>query len=242
VIPDSAIAPRRSVPGAIIEEFVRLVAEGAIRLGDRLPPESELASTWKVGRSSIREAFGALQLLGVVEATPGRGTVLSNTAPLFALIDWSRFSRAEAISDIVEARLELEPAIARLAAERASEENLRRIEDTVARGRMSIGDAEASIQASLDFHGAVAAATRNQTLQLMTRLLRSLYFESTRHSRRDPDSYRKLLRDHEVIYEAVRAHEPERAARAVQEHLRQGISLVTKTLAEDGEGASIPGE
>ncbi|MDA8038670.1 MAG: FadR/GntR family transcriptional regulator [Actinomycetota bacterium] len=240
MITGSAIARGTSIPGAIIEEFVRLVAEGGIRPGDRLPPESELASTWKVGRSSIREAFGALQLLGVVEATPGRGTILSNTAPLFALIDWSRFSRAEAISDIVEARLELEPAIAHLAAERAGEEDLLRIEETIIRGRASIGDTDASIQASLDFHGAVATATGNQTLRLMTRLLRSLYYESTRLSRRDPESYRKLLRDHEAIYEAIRAHAPDRAAMAVEDHLRQGVGLVTKTLAEDGEGSSIP--
>ena len=222
-----------SVAESIVQEFVRLVDEGLIKPGDQIPPATELAQTWQVGRSSLREAFRVFQLLGVVEAKPGRGTVLRNTAPLFALIDWSRFSAAESISDIVEARRVLEPAIARLAAVRATEADLRMIEKTIERGRRAIGDADTSIQASLDFHAAVASATHNQTLALTTRLLRSLYFESTRLSRRDAKNYQILLKDHEEIYAAIRDRDPERAAEITERHLRHGITFVLKSLAQD---------
>ncbi len=239
VITDLTIERRTSLPEAIVQAFAQFVADGGMKPGDRIPPEGELADAWKVGRSSVREAFRVFQLLGVVEAKPGRGTILANTAPLFALIDWSRFTDASAIWDIVEARLVLEPALARLAAERATEPDLERIAETIERSREAIGDAEASIQAGLDFHTAVAAATGNQTLLLATSLLRNLYFESTRYTRRDAENDARLLRDHEEIYEAIKGRNPEEAARKTEGHLRHGIDLSVRALAE-ADGSSSP--
>src|SRR3972149_3201721 len=106
---DIPIERRSSLPEAIVQGFARFVAEGGIKPGDRIPPENELAEAWKGGRSSVREAFRVFQLLGVVEAKPGRGTILANTAPLFALIDWSRFTGEDAIGGIGEARVAAAP-------------------------------------------------------------------------------------------------------------------------------------
>src|SRR5574337_1113718 len=108
-----------SLPKTIVNEIARLVTTGKIKPGEKFPSEAMLAEQLKVGRSSIREAFRVFQILGVTDARPGRGTVLLNTAPLFALTDWSEFTSADLINDIVEARLVLEPLIASLAAKRA---------------------------------------------------------------------------------------------------------------------------
>src|ERR1035437_623614 len=205
-----------SLAGSIVHEIARLVAVGKIKPGDKFPPEAELAVQLDVGRSSIREAFRVFQILGVTEAKPGRGTILVNTAPLFALTDWSEFTSTNLINDIVEARLALEPVIAALAAKRADAVSIRRIADTIEAGRRAIGNEAASIQTSLDFHTAVADASGNQTLQLTTRLLRSLYFESTRFSRRQPENYEALLLDHQQIFAAIRDHNP-KAARSASE-------------------------
>jgi GntR family transcriptional repressor for pyruvate dehydrogenase complex len=219
--------PRRvSLVGNIVHEIARLAALGRIKPGEKFPPEAELAEQWNVGRSSIREAFRVFQILGVTEAKPGRGTILINTAPLFALIDWSHFTRAGLINDIVEARLALEPIIAAMAATRADAAGIRGIEDTIEAGRRAMGDEAASIQASLDFHTAVAVAAGNQTLLLTTRLLRSLYMESARYSRRHPENYSTLLVDHEEILRAIRNRDPEAAAAASEEHMRHGLKIV----------------
>jgi len=232
----SSIERPASLAAVIVDEFVRLVADGTIKIGDRLPSESELAEAWGVGRSSLREAFRMFQLLGVVESARGRGTVLVNAAPLFMLTEWSRFTGAGAVADIVEARLVLESAVVRLAAERATTDDIERVGETIARGRAAIGDSEASIQASLDFHTAVAAATGNQTLLLVTRLLRSLYHQSTYLSRRNPANYASLLQDHEQILEAIMSHDPEQAAQCTASHLRQGISFVLQDEADEESG------
>lgn len=231
----------------IVQEFLRLVEEGAVRPGDRIPPESELAETWGVGRSSVREAFRVFQLLGVTESAPGRGTYLANTAPLMLITDWSRYSEVKSVSGIIEARFVLESGTVRLAAERATDEDLARLQEAVDRGRAALGNAEASIQASLDFHMAVAEAAHNETLLLVSRLLRAFYYESTRLSRRDPESYQVLLRDHEAILQAVRARDPERAADLMIDHFRHGTRFIVATsegtpAAGDEGVAGSPGD
>ncbi len=215
-----------SLAGSIVHEIARLVAAGKIKPGDKFPPEPELATQLNVGRSSIREAFRVFQTLGVTDAKPGRGTILVNTAPLFALMDWSEFSGADLINDIVEARLALEPLIAALAAKRADADGVRGIEETIEAGRRAIGNETASIQASLDFHTAVAVAAGNQTLLLATRLLRSLYFELSRFSRRYPENYASLLADHEEIFAAIRDRDPKAAAAASEKHMQHGLKIV----------------
>ncbi len=219
-----------SLAGAIVREVARLATEGKIKPGERFPPEAELAEMWNVGRSSIREAFRLFQMLGVTEAKPGRGTVLVNTAPLFALIDWSHFTRADLINDIVEARLVLEPIIAAMAARRADADGIRCIEETIEAGRQALGNEGASINASLDFHTAIAIAAGNQTLLLTTRLLRSLYLESARLSRRQSENYEALLADHEKILAAIRNRDPEAAAKASDEHMRHGLKMVLNSV------------
>ncbi len=215
-----------SLAESIVHEVARLAAEGKIKPGEKFPSEAEMAETWKVGRSSIREAFRIFQMLGVTEAKPGRGTILVNTAPLFALIDWSHYTRAELINDIIEARLALEPIIAAMAATKADPEGIRLIEATIEAGRRALGDEAASIQASLDFHTAVAEAAGNQTLLLTTRLLRSLYQESARLTRRRPENYSLLLADHEEILQAIKAGDAETAAKASEKHMRHGLKIV----------------
>ena len=221
-----AITRSTSLSKAIVHEITRLVAVGKIKPGDKFPPEAVLAEQMGVGRSSIREAFRVFQILGVTEAKPGRGTVLVNTAPLFALTDWSEFTSKDLINDIVEARLLLEPLIAAMAAKRADAAGIRRIAEAIEAGRKAVGDEAASIQTSLDFHTAVAEAGGNQTLLLATRLLRSLYFESTRFSRRHPESYSTLLADHEKIFVAIRDGDAKAAVAASESHMRKGLQMV----------------
>lgn len=226
-----SITRNASLAKSIVHEIARLVAIGKIKPGDKFPPESVLAEQMEVGRSSIREAFRVFQILGVTEAKPGRGTILVNTAPLFALTDWSEFTSTDLINDIVEARLALEPLIAAMAAKRADAADIRRIEAAIEAGRRAIGNEAASIQTSLDFHTAVADASGNQTLLLATRLLRSLYFESTRFSRRNPKSYETLLADHEKIFAAIRDHNPKAAMAASEKHMRHGLKMVLDSTA-----------
>src|SRR5437867_12526511 len=110
----------------IYEEIVRqvkqLIAEGRFKSGDRLPPERELAEKFVVSRTSVREALRALESLGLIDIRPGEGTFVREVSidalvgPLALLMTTQR----EAIGELFEARRVLEPALAALAARRAT--------------------------------------------------------------------------------------------------------------------------
>src|SRR3989475_9145520 len=126
------LAPIKST--RIYEEIVRqikgMIAEGRLKSGDQLPPERELAEKFVVSRTSVREALRALESVGLIEIRPGEGTFVRQV-PLDALVGPLALvmtSQREAIGELFEARRVLEPAIAALAAGRATPEEIHEME------------------------------------------------------------------------------------------------------------------
>jgi len=167
------VIPRtKPVPELILDEITRLITEGILKPGDRLPSESELAERFGVGRSSLREAMRALQLLGIIEVIQGKGTFLRQTYVLPLASDWTRISRMGLISQVMEARQIIEVAIAQLAAERATEEDIAAMRAAIRRAEQAHGDPMISGEASVEFHLALAEATHNEVLALMYKTVR----------------------------------------------------------------------
>src|SRR3954471_16408761 len=98
----------------IAERLAADIRSGLLAPGERLPSERELARALEVSRASVREALAALQLRGVVETRPGAGTFVTAEPPLSDVPQHDASPSA-----VLEARAQLEPAIARLAAQRA---------------------------------------------------------------------------------------------------------------------------
>jgi GntR family transcriptional repressor for pyruvate dehydrogenase complex len=223
------VIPRtRSVPEQILDEITRLVTEGVLKPGDRLPSEIELAESFGVGRSSLREAMQALQLLGVVEVVQGRGTFLRETHVLPLALNWARLASADLISQIMEARQIVEVAMARLAAERATGEDLVAMQAAIERATRAGDDPEASGRAGVDFHLALAKATQNEVLSLMYRTVWSLYVETTRRAQATPEGIRGSLRDHRELLESIERRDSELASQLMAEHIEKGKRSLAK--------------
>ncbi|MFQ5857028.1 MAG: FadR/GntR family transcriptional regulator [Anaerolineae bacterium] len=216
-----------SIPEVVFEEIQRLIAEGELRPGDRLPSEMELAERFGVGRSSVREAMRALQLLGAIEVIQGKGTFVREPGILPLVIDWTRINQIGVISEVMEARQFMEVLLAQLAAERATDEDIEALRATMARSRESISDLETNVQAGVDFHLALAGAAHNQVLALMYRTIRDLYLETARQTRITPEIAQDRLHDHERIMQGVIARDPEAAAQAMREHLEKARRILT---------------
>ncbi len=224
------IIPRtRSVPEQILDEITRLVTEGVLKPGDRLPSEIELAESFGVGRSSLREAMQALQLLGVVQVVQGRGTFLRETHVLPLALNWARLASGDLISQIMESRQIVEVAIAQLAAERATDEDIVAIQAAIERAVESGGDPELSRRAGVDFHIALAKATHNEVLSLMYQTVWSLYIETTRRTQATPGSIRDSLLGHRQLLESIKQRNPELASQLMAEHIEKG----KRSLARD---------
>src|SRR5689334_607844 len=118
----------------IYEEIVRqvkqLIAEGRFKSGDRLPPERELAEKFVVSRTSVREALRALESLGLIDIRPGEGTFVREVSveSLVEPLALVMVSQREALAELFEARQMIEPALAALAARRATPEELHEME------------------------------------------------------------------------------------------------------------------
>ena len=102
----------------VVEELKGDIARGALRPGDPLPPERKLMDEMGVSRSSLREAFRVLELLGLIESIPGKGRFVRR--PRSAAGEGRKMPlEDEAILELMEARRLLDPSIAREAARRA---------------------------------------------------------------------------------------------------------------------------
>ena len=222
-----AIRKLPSIPEVVLDEIQRLIAEGKLRPGDHLPSEIELADRFGVGRSSIREAMRALQLLGVVEVIQGKGTFVREPAILPLVIDWSRIAQMGIISEVMEARQFMEVLLAQLAAERATDEDIEALRLALQHSAESLSNMENNIQAGVNFHLALADASHNQVLALMYRTIRDLYLETARRTRVTPEIAQDRFHDHERILQAVAAHSPEAAAKAMEEHIEKGYQILS---------------
>src|SRR5260370_23003447 len=148
----------------IVQQVEESIHKGAMKPGDQLPPERELAQQFGVSRTAVREAVKTLHEKGLVEAYPGRGTfVTAGTSYSMrqSLDRMVKIVQPEASAFLAEVREILEPEIAALAATRVADEDLASMREGIARMDSARKDPDAFIEADLDFHLALAEAAAN---------------------------------------------------------------------------------
>jgi GntR family transcriptional regulator, transcriptional repressor for pyruvate dehydrogenase complex len=208
----------------IVDQIEQSILKGALKAGDQLPAERELAQQFGVSRTAVREAVKALREKGLVEAYPGRGTFITNGTPPSIRQSLDRLIRAdqqEGTAHLVEVREILEPEIAALAASRSDEETLATMREAISVMDAAKGDPEAFIEADLDFHLALAEAAANPLiLSLIDSIVgvlrdqRMLIFEVDGGPERGQYHHKRIL-------EAIEHRDPQGARDAMRAHLRQ---------------------
>jgi GntR family transcriptional regulator, transcriptional repressor for pyruvate dehydrogenase complex len=201
---------------AHIQDFIR---HGEVRAGDRLPSERELARILGVSRSTLREAIRALIVMNVLVSRHGDGTYVSSLEPdlLSAPMTFAFDTRPALAGHLFEARRILEDACARLAAERIDDEELEKLE-----GLAETRDAgvDELIDSDLALHTAIAHATQNPILLALMGSIGKLTLDSRRATATLPGQAARTRRDHRAIVDALRRHDPDAAAEAMDAHLR----------------------
>lgn len=214
---------RGRLPEQVAEGLRRLLVSGAFKPGDRLPTESELARRFGVGRNTVREAVRQLEMLGVVEVLQGGGTFVRSPdagrviEPFRVVMALSSHSTRE----VLEFRRALEPGIASLAAEKATPEHVAHLAALLDRkvAMQRRNRAEAVLQADVDYHLALAEATNNPLIQDVARALLGLLREFRLKLLRQASFNEELTACERRVLEAVAAHDPNAAMRAMQEHM-----------------------
>src|SRR5271170_7411018 len=230
----------------IVQQIEESVLKGILKPGDQLPAERELAQTLGVSRTAVREAVKTLREKGLVEAYSGRGTFITDGTSQAArqsfdlMVKIGQQGQQEGLPHLVELRLTLEPGIAAMAAERVTDEDLTAMREAVAVMDRSQENAEAYIEADLDFHLALAEAVANPLiLSLIDSIVGLLREQRIRIFNVEGGPQRGQFH-HKRILEAMEGRDPEMARSAMRAHLEQVRQDSQVSAAGKRSGKSAP--
>jgi len=202
----------------VANQIVDMITAGQWQPRQKLPSEADLCEAFSVGRSTLREALKSLAFAGFVRMKAGEGSYVSDQPPgFFGRIRTSKW-KARDLSYIIETRFALETRIAPLCAERATNEDLRRIETLVAAMQSSLKNGgEGFLEHDIDFHLAIAAGSKNPFLQEIMQVLRDPVLHLM-HALKGP-GFEKSQAEHLKILQALKQRNPEKSRKAMQAHL-----------------------
>lgn len=224
---------KTTFPQQVSDRIRSLITEQHLVAGDRLPSERAMAEQFGVSRSSIREGIKLLAAQGLVETRTGDGIYVTNDLENSVLqpLTWA-ISMMEADYDVFfEARMILEPALAALAAIRATEKDMNRMQATIAKLEEGIGNAEQVVNADMDFHLVIANSIGNQILCEfivgLQRLLRPYLLKKPP----DMDGQKLALKEHKEIFEAIKNRNASEARSAMRKSIAKDFDTQQLMLA-----------
>lgn len=214
--------------GAVIA-LRALIQEGTYAPGDKLPSERELIKSLNMTRSTLRRALEILEREGAIWRHVGKGTFVSGLSANLNNGGLAEICRQITPHRMLQARVTIEPAIAREAAMNASDEALQRIHLAMAGAEQALTWADYEIYDG-QFHRSVAQATDNIVLvsifDQILQIRRSIAWDSVvRETTKPPEGY-KSFEEHRAIANAIEKRSPKLAQEAMQQH----IGLVSSRL------------
>ena len=218
---------QRSLDARVVAYIRDLIESGQLTAGDRLPPERELAVQLNVSRTVLREALHTLAALGLIELQHGRGIFVTSGSAHATAQRLSASMQADdsaaRLRDLFAIRRILEGASAEWAAQRATPEQIAELRAILAEASplYTATPFDAELAGALDarLHTTIAAASANRTLLLLMVTLVDELGISRGRSLAIPGRAQKSLRQHERLVEAIAAHDPVAARRAMLDHL-----------------------
>ena len=211
---------------SVVNEIENQILDGALRPGDRIPSERQLADDFGVSRPSIREAIQKLVAKGLLVTRHGGGTTVTDKLDATFVDPWQNMLKDHPMlhRDVLEVRETLEGQAAALAALRATDVDMNRLDKAFATLDEAYAnkDLDASIAADVAFHQAIADASHNVLIgHLTASLMRVIHGHVTnnlKHSHTRPAKWEQLRSQHRAIWKAIKANKADKASVAVKEH------------------------
>jgi len=208
----------------IAEQIEQRILSGELRSGDRLPTERELGEQFQASRTAVREAMKTLAQKGLVDMRPGRGTIVidrTSEAMQHSLGLMMRVGQEHNLEHLNEVRLILEPEIAALAAERATNNECTAMQDAIDIMEVNLKNADAFIAGDNDFHRALAKATQNVLILALVDSIVNLLSEQRKLVFSVDGGPERGQLHHKQILNAIVHRDPKAARTAMLAHLRQ---------------------
>lgn len=210
------------------DQIYHYILDTPIEPGAKLPNEFELGEKFGVGRSTIREAVKLLSSKGILEVRRGSGTyVVTTTKGLSDPLGLCSIKDKNALAfDLVNLRLLLEPGIAEMAAQHATDEDIERLRRLCERVESKIYDGDQYIEDDIAFHTCIAESSKNMVVEQLIPIIDTavMMFVNVTH--------KKLLDEtvetHRMITNAIAEHDPIGARSAMVMHLNFNRTYIKK--------------
>jgi GntR family transcriptional repressor for pyruvate dehydrogenase complex len=216
----------------VARQIQGLILDGALKPGELLPPERQLAERFGVSRTSVRDALRALELTGLVVARHGEGNVVADVSAdtLVAPIATLLVRKLTLVAELLDVRKMLEPALAARAAVHATDAEIAHLEEILDRQRAKTARGESTVEEDSEFHYCIALAAGNSVVRKVLDVLMDLLRETRARSLQVSGRLERSLAGHRRVLEAIKRHDAAGAERAVRQHLEEIESIVMKRL------------
>lgn len=207
----------------VVKQIKLMINMGALKKGDKLPTEREMAEQLQVSRASVREALRALEVIGLTESRQGAGNFIKESfeGALFEPLSIMFTIENSTGDDIYEIREILELETVKLAAVRINEEELMTMKEAVEE-MMNCDDEDRNIELDKKFHYTIAKASRNMLIINFLQVISELIDEFIKDSRSkilvEKNNRHRLMNIHYSIYEALNDRNPDKAYKCMKEH------------------------
>ncbi|CAN7577924.1 FadR/GntR family transcriptional regulator [Acidovorax sp. LjRoot194] len=229
----------RTLALELVESLGDRIRDGRLALGDKLPTEAAIMTEFSVSRTVVREAISKLQASGLVETRHGIGTFVLGLgqAPGFKITP-DQFSTLRDVIAVLELRIGVETEAAALAAQRRSEGNLKAMREALDAVAAAVEAGRDAVASDFQFHLEIARATHNSHFAELMGTLGSMIIPRARLDSVDGVSnersqyLRRVNGEHESIYDAIVAQDPDAARAAMRTHLANSRERRRRAQAE----------
>lgn len=231
---------KSNVCDQIVEIIKEKIISGELKANEQLPNERQLATNFGVSRISVREALRSLRQTGYIYTKHGEGTFVKEINSDYlsnALSAYLSYGNRPVI-EVMEIRETLEVRAAGLAAERADEQDIIKIEECKKKVEEEVeklrkGEKGDFHSADLAFHGAICLATKNTLFEKLLEALRDTLEIHQRWSISEPNAYEKVNYYHNEICKAIKERKPDQARKFMNEHIALLENVIIKHLNAD---------
>jgi DNA-binding FadR family transcriptional regulator len=210
----------------IAHDIAEYIVDSNLPPGSMLPREKDMIEQLGVGRTTLREALRILETRGVltIRSGPGGGPVVRHPQPsdlTEALTLILQFKRAT-LTEVMDARIWLEPTAARMAAGNITKAEIKRLKDINAEMRANIDSEERIMLANQRFHNVITGATGNLVVQVFNETLMTVADSGITDVSHSKTFKRIAVEGHDRIIEALEAKDGDAAELAMREHVLEG--------------------
>jgi len=227
---------RRKLYQEVADQLLVRIRTGEFAADERLPSERSLMHTYQVGRSAVREALFSLERMGLIEIVHGERARLAHPTPQSIIRQVTAAGQhlladcAKNLDYLKDARMFFETSLTRLAAERASDADIRRLQANLRTQEQSLHAPQAFAQTDQHFHGVLAEISGNPILAAISQTMFDWLTQTHTSLVQTPGSEHLSLAEHQRIFKAIAAHDPDGAVRAMQDHLSRANRRYVQAL------------